>query len=225
MTTQVTGGGEIITFSPRFTITDMTGTWSSTFTVTATAASAEISTTGTLSVTATASDSSTGTYSETGPYAVTYTLQTGATRYAPMPRRPGSTITATNTDPQYPTSSVSIATTYLGTPKQVMTVTDAINYSVESHANTVSYTYNCYRPAFTDNPIRPLQHLNPPTTTPSSWLDGRIKRISYNDRSAEYPRPHEKIRMYGQKVLFSARDMPLDKNVKRVSFHVFLSWS
>jgi len=137
MTTQVTGGGEIITFSPRFSITGMTGTWPTTFTVTETSASAEISTAGTLSgVTISSSSSSTGSYHETGSYAITYTLQTGGTRYAPMPLRPGTTITATHTNPQYPTSSVSIATTYLGTPNVIFTQTDSINYSAASHPNT-----------------------------------------------------------------------------------------
>ena len=72
-----------------------------------------------------------------GAYTVPYTMQTGPTKYAPMQGRPGTKITAANPTPQYPTSSVSLVTTFLPTPVQVTTMTMSQTASVESRANTV----------------------------------------------------------------------------------------
>jgi len=72
-----------------------------------------------------------------GPYAVTYTAQTGLTKYAPMQGKPGTKITANKPTPQYPTSSVKIAKTFLPTPSQVTTMTVSATYSVSSRENTV----------------------------------------------------------------------------------------
>ena len=69
---------------------------------------------------------------------VTYTAQTGPIRYAPMQSKPGTKITAKNASPQYPTSSVSIAHTWLPTPEAITTQTVSATYSTSSHANTVS---------------------------------------------------------------------------------------
>lgn len=71
-------------------------------------------------------------------YGVSYNLQTGTIFYAPMPMFPPTAITATNTAPIYPTSSVSIATTYLEPASISETVTQSNTYSYASHANTVS---------------------------------------------------------------------------------------
>ncbi|KAI9679676.1 MAG: hypothetical protein M1829_001638 [Trizodia sp. TS-e1964] len=73
--------------------------------------------------------------SETGPFAVPYTMQTGLTRYAPMQKAPGTRITARSAKPQYPTSSVTIATTWLPTPRQLTTVTEPQTKSVSSREN------------------------------------------------------------------------------------------
>ena len=69
---------------------------------------------------------------------VTYTLQTGAIRYAPMQGKPGTKITAKTASPRYPSSSVSVAKTWLPTPAAVTTHTVSATYSTSSHANTVS---------------------------------------------------------------------------------------
>ena len=69
---------------------------------------------------------------------VTYTLQTGPIRYAPMQGKPGAKITAKSASPRYPSSSVSIAKTWLPTPVAVTTHTVSATYSTSSHANTVS---------------------------------------------------------------------------------------
>lgn len=72
-----------------------------------------------------------------GPYAVTYTAQTGLTKYAPMQGKPGTKITAKSPTPRYPTSSVRFALTFLPTPSQVTTITLSATYSTSSMENTV----------------------------------------------------------------------------------------
>lgn len=73
----------------------------------------------------------------TGKYTIPYPLQTGATRYAPMAKLPGTTITAKSAIRQYPTSSYEIATTYLHRPTVDITVSASQKYSASSIENTV----------------------------------------------------------------------------------------
>lgn len=70
-------------------------------------------------------------------FAIPYPLQDGPTKYAPMQPVPGTKITATNTAPLYPTSSVSLASTFLPIPTVVTTVTQSQTFVAASHANTV----------------------------------------------------------------------------------------
>ena len=72
-----------------------------------------------------------------GADTVPYTMQTGSIKYAPMQGRPGTKITAANPTPQYPTSSVALAKTFLPTPVQVTTMTVSQTFLVSSRANTV----------------------------------------------------------------------------------------
>ncbi len=72
-------------------------------------------------------------------FGVAYTLQTGLTRYAPMQPVPPTKITATNTVPLFPTSSVVTATSILPIPSIQTTVTQPQTFSVSSRQNTVSY--------------------------------------------------------------------------------------
>lgn len=74
----------------------------------------------------------------TGSFAIPYNLQTGLIKYAPMQPIPPTKITAKVPTPLYPTSSYSIATTYLGAPTITLTVTESQTFSVQSYANTVS---------------------------------------------------------------------------------------
>jgi hypothetical protein len=53
---------------------------------------------------------------------------------------PPTAITATNTSPLWPTSSVVFASTFLPIPSIVTTLTQANTFSVSSHANTVCLT-------------------------------------------------------------------------------------
>lgn len=72
-----------------------------------------------------------------GAHTIPYALQTGATRYAPMEKRPGTTIPPGKPTPQNPTSSYSIATTYLGAPLVEITKSASLTDSVSSIENTV----------------------------------------------------------------------------------------
>ncbi|KAF1913160.1 hypothetical protein BDU57DRAFT_521874 [Ampelomyces quisqualis] len=72
-------------------------------------------------------------------FEVAYTMQTGTIRYAPMQPVPGKSVTAKgNPKPLYPTSSVSIATSRLPIPKVEKTITQSQTYSVQSRENTVA---------------------------------------------------------------------------------------
>lgn len=132
MLATATAGGTVTVYSDRFTLTGMTGTFASTFTVSGTDGPADENdvsdTTATTSSAAAAAD---------GVYGTPYQSQTGLTRYAPMQPVPGNSITATDTAPQYPTSAYTIATTYLESATILITVTQAQTASFSSHANTV----------------------------------------------------------------------------------------
>ena len=116
----------VINFSDRFTLTDMAGAFSSNL------------------------EDGIGLLSEghgqqelrrrqaAGAYTIPYQLQTGPTRYAPMAKKPGSTIPADKSPtPQFPTSAYEIATAYLSAPTIQTTVSASLTYSVSSIEITV----------------------------------------------------------------------------------------
>jgi hypothetical protein len=74
---------------------------------------------------------------EASLFDVSYAMQTGATRYAPMQPVPGTKVTAKGAKPQYPTSSVPIAKTWLPIPSIQTTFTQSATHSVESRPNPV----------------------------------------------------------------------------------------
>ncbi|PYI25434.1 beta-1,6-glucan boisynthesis protein [Aspergillus indologenus CBS 114.80] len=69
---------------------------------------------------------------------VPYQLQTGPTRYAPMAKKPASTIPAKLPTPQFPASAYTIATTYLPPATVQVTLSASVTYSVASIENTAS---------------------------------------------------------------------------------------
>lgn len=74
-----------------------------------------------------------------GDFGVTYTMQTGVMRYAPMPKVVPSKITAgKNPKPLYPTSAVQFAPTNMAPPPQKTTITQSFTFTVASVENTVS---------------------------------------------------------------------------------------
>lgn len=130
-----TAGGTITTYSSRFTLTGMTGTFDAAVT-TANAAVTDTSPPAAKNALANAGSAASGTQAE-GNFGISYTLQTGLTKYAPMQPVPPTAITKTATVPLYPTSAVQFASTFLPVPSPVTTLTQSQTFSVSSHANTV----------------------------------------------------------------------------------------
>ena len=139
MISVATAGGTITNYSPRFTLTGMTGSFPPNVL------------TGLKTVTGTSGPPTENNVAAANPgagaggpqgagFAVPYTLQTGLTRYAPMQPQPPTKITAKNPSPLFPTSAVTYAQTFLPRPSQVTTFTQSGTYSVASRENTVS---NC----------------------------------------------------------------------------------
>jgi hypothetical protein len=137
-----TAGGTITTYSSRFTLTGMTGTFAPAV-VTANAGVTSTDPPPAKNALANAGAAASGTVAE-GIFGTPYTLQTGLTKYAPMQPVPPTAITKTNTAPLWPTSSVAFASTFLPIPSQVTTLTQSQTFSVSSQANTVWFLANDY---------------------------------------------------------------------------------
>jgi Yeast cell wall synthesis protein KRE9/KNH1 len=129
-------GGSVVNYSGRFSISGMTGKFPASVT------------TGLKSVDGTEGPATENNIQSNqqgggnaggagGDFGVTYTMQTGAMRYAPMPKIVPTKITAKNPKPLYPTSAVQYAATFLPIPVQKTTVTQSVTFSVESAENTV----------------------------------------------------------------------------------------
>ena len=136
MISTATAGGTVTSYSSRFTLTGMTGVFSAAVT---TALATVSGTTGPAVVNAVAAAAGTTGAADEGVYGTPYNEQTGLTRYAPMQPVPPTAITATNTSPLWPTSSVVLVSTFLPIPSIVTTITQANTFSVSSHANTVCF--------------------------------------------------------------------------------------
>jgi len=141
MTSTAAAGGTVINYSSRFTLTGMTGSFSPAVTTALASVSGTAGPATVNNVAAAAPAAGAGT-AAAGEFGVPYTLQTGLTKFAPMQPVPPTSITATNTAPLWPTSSVVFASTFLPIPSQVTTLTQAQTFSVSSHANTVCSPFN-----------------------------------------------------------------------------------
>lgn len=132
-------GGQLITYSDRFAYSGMTGTFPANV---QTALQKVTGTKGPKAVDNTVAsnpNAANPAAAADSMFEVEYTMQTGPTRYAPMQPVPPKTITAKNTKPLYPPSSVVTATTRLPIPKIQTTITQSQTYSVSSMENTVRY--------------------------------------------------------------------------------------
>ncbi|MCJ1465627.1 hypothetical protein MMC07_004246 [Pseudocyphellaria aurata] len=132
-----TTGGTVTNYSPRFSLTGMTGT----FPPNVAAGIKNVKGTTPPGTENNVADSGAGapnTVAPPGAYAVPFLQQTGPIMYAPMQGRPGSKITAKVATPAYPTSSVKIAAAFLPPPKQITTHTLSMTASTSSHENTAS---------------------------------------------------------------------------------------
>lgn len=133
-------GGTVTNYSNRFSLSGMTGTFPTTVTTGLSGLSGTNGPATQNNFAAAGANAAAAGGSVAAGATVPYTLQTGPIRYAPMQGKPGTKITAKSASAQYPTSSVSIAQTWLPTPEAVSTQTVSATYSTSSHANTVS---NC----------------------------------------------------------------------------------
>lgn len=128
-------GGTVTNYSPRFTISGMTGAFPPDV-VTALGKLKSTDTTGpdTQKALAGAAAPAPGE----GDFDVPYTMQTGMVRFAPMQPIPPTKITKKNAEPQHPTSGYTVATTFLPIPQIQTTITQSQTFSVSSRVNTVS---------------------------------------------------------------------------------------
>jgi hypothetical protein len=74
---------------------------------------------------------------------IPYGEQTGTIKYAPMPKRAGTTIADRSPTPQYPPFPFSIATTYLPAPTVQYTDTAYLTWTTHSIENTVCPMPSC----------------------------------------------------------------------------------
>jgi len=138
MESVVSTGGTVITFSPRFTLTGMTGVFPAA--IQPAIAAGGLGTAGPDSVVnaAAAANPATGTAAgAAGAFAVPFNEQTGLTRYAPMMSIPPTKITKSVATPLFPTSSVKIATTYLPIGTVDTTVTAPQTMTISMRENPV----------------------------------------------------------------------------------------
>lgn len=118
-------GSYTIHYSDRFRLTGMSSSPSATITD-------DVSYTGDIPIPQT-SAKSTGDVSRS--FSITYTKQTGRTRYAPMQMQPETTITVSKMSRRYATSAVTYFSTYQKKPVVYSTITPGWSYECPSHAN------------------------------------------------------------------------------------------
>lgn len=131
-------GGELTTYSDRFSYSGLSGSWGANVKK----ALDDLDTTSGPATKDTTSNPAADADGAAGDYDVAYTMQTGTIRYAPMQPVPPKKITATNTKPLYPTSSVKIATTALPIPSIQKTITQSQTLTFSSVENTVAAAPN-----------------------------------------------------------------------------------
>ncbi|KAI9796628.1 MAG: hypothetical protein M1833_006068 [Piccolia ochrophora] len=139
--------GTVTNFSPRFSLTDMTGTFSdeilaSLQTVKDGQSPLEIRQVGPGAAPVGAPAAAVppaGAAAPVGDFNMPFAQQDGPTRYCPMQKQPGKVITAEDAEPLFPTSRIpKIQTTFLPTPEAKTTVTQKATEVVKSRENDAS---------------------------------------------------------------------------------------
>ncbi|KAF2431354.1 beta-1,6-glucan boisynthesis protein-like protein [Tothia fuscella] len=130
-----TTGGTVTNYSPRFSMTDMTGSFpaavvQSLKTITGTD--------GPASVNAIAGAQPNIPAGAAGAFTQPFRLQTGPIRYAPMQTHPPTKITKKNKTPLNPTSPYKVATTFLPLGKIQTTITQSITWTFSQAEHTVA---------------------------------------------------------------------------------------
>lgn len=121
------GVGATINYSDRFKLTGMSG---STATVSQAVTYTGDSPAGYTSIQSVAINSKS--------FSITYTLQTGRTKFAPMQLQPGSSITHSTWSRRFPTSSYTVYTSISPSPNAYSTITPGWSYTPVSATNTAS---------------------------------------------------------------------------------------
>ncbi|KAK9460799.1 uncharacterized protein V1516DRAFT_677688 [Lipomyces oligophaga] len=130
MTSIISSGGYVINYSDRFQITEMTGTLEPTYGDSLDGPDREVHDTSTTTTAITSGNIFTTPYISQADW---------LTKYAPMQRQPGTTITTTNTKPLYSTSAISsIFLTNTMRASQVTTLTSGWDYTMTSVINDAS---------------------------------------------------------------------------------------
>lgn len=157
-------GGVVTNFSPRFSLTSMTGVFPP---VVVTGLRSVSGTKGPDTINQVSSPQvGAGPSGAAGPeqYNVPYTMQTGPVRYAPMPPLAPSKITAKNRSPQYPTSAYTVFMSEQGPPNADTTETLAQTFTVVSREPTVS-------------DMRQLQDYNTDSFSDGSTIQSREREV------------------------------------------------
>ncbi|QDS69771.1 hypothetical protein FKW77_010287 [Venturia effusa] len=129
-------GGTVTNYSPRFSLSGMTGTFP---------ANVQLGAKGVSGASGPPSDNQiagAGGAVPAGGVAESFSLpfaeQTGPIRYAPMQKYPPTKITAKTKTPLYATSPYTVATTYLPILQGVTTQTGSVTWSFSQYENTVA---------------------------------------------------------------------------------------
>jgi hypothetical protein len=130
----------MINFSPHFTITGMTGVFPA-----AAQAGLPVTDTSARQAINQVANNPAGNAAGGDGFNVPYNEQTGLTRFAPMMTQPPTAITKKDTKPLFPTSSVSIATTFLPVATVQTTITQSNTHFVSQMENTVCTLWRVWR--------------------------------------------------------------------------------
>lgn len=132
-------GGTVTNYSPRFTLTGMTGTTNERYVDQVQALGG--STNGPATVNDVVPKAADPQPAPVDPglagFGIPYNKQVGPTKYAPMQPVPPTKITAGNPTPLYPTSAFNIAQGKLPPPTILTTLTASQTFKVQSVENTV----------------------------------------------------------------------------------------
>ncbi|KAL1967777.1 hypothetical protein VTN77DRAFT_2466 [Rasamsonia byssochlamydoides] len=137
-------GSSVVNYSPRFSLLQMTGTFSDRvknglLSLSRASETEALEDNEELRKRQVQDTTTTTTTDIEGMFTVPYQDQlTGLTKYAPMAKQPGTTITAKTPVRQFPTSAYIIATTFLPEPTVQTTITAPQTFSVSSIENTAS---------------------------------------------------------------------------------------
>ena len=131
MVSQSTTGGTVTNYSPRFSLSDMTGVFPQNV------ITGMQSVTGTEGPPTQNDEGSSPSSGATGSFALPWDMQTGLTKYAAMQPYPPTKITAKTRTPLFPSSPYTVATTLMGHPTILTTVTQPVTWAFSQKENPV----------------------------------------------------------------------------------------